>query len=104
TFEVLRARFGPLGDLEPALQRLSREHLLVEQEGGVWTGLHQVRSSEIIRILHAAPPPTLMDTIARVLEDAPSDAAARRLPAAIQLTFAGLHPLSQLVAERVRAC
>ncbi len=52
-------------DVGRSLRRLVDEHLVrVDAEGGL-TGLHQLRSAELVRLTHAVPPPTIATTFAR---------------------------------------
>ncbi|KQM32220.1 hypothetical protein ASF03_12030 [Rhizobium sp. Leaf68] len=46
-------------DLSRALQRLVQEHLVRSPAPGAVTGLHQLRSKELLRLTHQAPLPTL---------------------------------------------
>jgi hypothetical protein len=52
-------------DVSRSLRRLVDEHLVrVNAEGGL-TGLHQLRSAELVRLTHAVPPPTIATTFSR---------------------------------------
>jgi hypothetical protein len=52
--------------LRRALSRLLDEHILVEASGSI-EAMHPVRSAAMSRAIHRAPPPTLIETIARLL-------------------------------------
>jgi hypothetical protein len=54
-------------DVSDALNVLADEHLLRPQADGSWRGLHDLRTEVLLRLLHAAPPPTLAATFAEVL-------------------------------------
>lgn len=64
----------PEEDVGRSLRRLVDEHLVrVDAEGGL-TGLHQIRSAELVRLTHAVPPPTIATTFARAAATvSPSD-------------------------------
>lgn len=66
------ARLCGLSDeeLQGALYRLRAEHLVVETNGWIG-GLHQLRSSAICEAVHAVPPPTLDETITRLIPVVP---------------------------------
>lgn len=49
-----------------ALSVLQDEHVVVA-DGSSWTGLHELRSRTLARILHESPPPTLAATFARTI-------------------------------------
>jgi len=77
------------GDLSRAMQRLIQEHLIRSSAPGALTGLHQLRSEELLQLTHQTLLPTLETsferTIASVLasdlESLVADAlSARRLP------------------------
>ena len=54
-------------ELRVALERLVKEHLLVEH-GGVVGGIHQIRSRAIVDVIHRIPPPELKATVESVLK------------------------------------
>ena len=66
------ARLCGLSDekLQGALYRLRAEHLVVEKNGWIG-GLHQLRSAAICEAVHAVPPPTLHETITRLIPVVP---------------------------------
>lgn len=69
-----------VADVSDALQRLSGEHLVVE-EGVAWHGLHDLRTEILFDLLHSSPPPTLGATYATAVRAVPIGAqgpAARR--------------------------
>lgn len=69
------------GDLGAALSRLSGEHVLL-QEGAAWKGLHQLRSTEIVGLIHQLPPPTLEQSLAdvvRLVDDSSLGWSVRRV-------------------------
>ena len=55
-----------LTEIRAALARLVEEHLVVEQEGSI-AGIHQIRSRNIVDVIHSLPPPTLEATVVSVL-------------------------------------
>ncbi len=66
--EAVRAALGASEEeLQRALARLLDEHLLVQVNPGELGGLHQLRSTELLRATHGRPPPTLAATIDTVL-------------------------------------
>lgn len=62
---ALAGTTGSPGAVGDALAVLKDEHVLLEGSG-VWTGLHELRSQTLTRLLHDSPPPTLADTMSRV--------------------------------------
>lgn len=52
-------------DVAAGLARLIDEHLVLRGEGGRLSGLHQLRSAELVRLTHAVPPPTVARTFVR---------------------------------------
>ncbi|WP_422346016.1 hypothetical protein [Parasphingorhabdus sp.] len=78
-------------ELSRALQRLIEEHLIRAPEAGMFGGLHQLRSEELLQLSHQIPPPTHAVTFGRTLSAVPAtdvellveDAVAKqRLPTA----------------------
>lgn len=76
-------------DLSRALQRLIQEHLVRSPAPGAVTGLHQLRSEELLRLTHQTTVPTLQTSFERTvasvtatdLEPLVADTlSARRLP------------------------
>ena len=57
----------PEEEIGRGLRRLVDEHLVRVDVGGGLTGLHQLRSSELVRLTHAVPPPTIATTFARAV-------------------------------------
>ncbi len=57
---------GPT-ELRAALARLVEEHLVVERDG-LFAGIHQIRSRNIVDVIHRVPPPPLEATVVSVLE------------------------------------
>ncbi|MEI9412729.1 hypothetical protein [Mesorhizobium salmacidum] len=55
----------PEEDVSRSLRRLVDEHLLRMDANGALTGLHQLRSAELVRLMHAFPTPTIAMTFAR---------------------------------------
>ena len=53
--------------MKGALTRLVDEHLIQEHEG-LLRGLHELRSRHLMQEIHRRPPPTLMDSIGRVID------------------------------------
>lgn len=60
-------------ELSRALQRLVDEHLIREPEAGLFGGLHQLRSQELLRLSHQTPPPTYSTTFERTLSAVPRE-------------------------------
>lgn len=98
---ALKMRFHD-ADLPAALRRLEREHLLVESASGRWTGLHELRSTELSDRLHDRPPPRLADTLALVLADASATDAAGRLPTIVRAATVN-EPIAAALATRTRS-
>jgi hypothetical protein len=53
--------------MKEALARLIDEHLIQEHEGSLG-GLHELRSRHVMEEIHRQPPPTLADSIVRVID------------------------------------
>lgn len=53
-------------EVSNALSRLIDEHLIRDEGGERVSGLHQLRSTELCRLTHMAPPPTLAQSAQRV--------------------------------------
>ena len=68
---------GPT-ELRAALSRLVEEHLLIERDGRM-TGMHQIRSRNMVDVIHRVPPPTLEATVVSVLTMLHGPALARFL-------------------------
>ena len=69
-------------DLRAALERLDAEHLVVERRGRI-TGLHRLRSTAICEAIHDRPPPTLDQTIRRVIPLIPASQLHRFIAAVL---------------------
>ena len=69
-------------DLRAALERLAAEHLVVERRGRI-TGLHRLRSTAICEAIHDRPPPTLDQTIRRVIPLIPASQLHRFIAAVL---------------------
>ncbi|WP_260596563.1 DUF4297 domain-containing protein [Sphingomonas endolithica] len=54
-------------DVSRGLKRLIDEHLVREATPGLLSGLHQLRSAELLRLTHDVPPPTIEATFARTV-------------------------------------
>jgi hypothetical protein len=67
TVTALRNQLS-VGDnvLKQALTRLVDEHLIRERDGELG-GLHELRSRHVMAAVHRVPPPTLMETMARLV-------------------------------------
>ena len=52
-------------EIAAGLARLVDEHLVLRGANGRLTGLHQLRSAELVRLTHAVPPPSVERTFAR---------------------------------------
>jgi hypothetical protein len=57
---------GDPSNVGDALAVLQDEHVILAN-GSSWTGLHELRSRTLARLLHESPPPTLTATIARTI-------------------------------------
>lgn len=62
-----------------ALRRLVDEHLIHGTADGRAVGLHELRSSELLRLTHEFPPPLLSTTAAAAVQLVPTDELARFL-------------------------
>ncbi|MDX0312556.1 hypothetical protein GOC54_15935 [Sinorhizobium meliloti] len=76
-------------DLSRALQRLIKEHLVRSPAPGAVTGLHQLRSEELLQLTHQTTLPTLETSFERTIASVPATdlgplvadtLSARRLP------------------------
>ncbi|MFF5759843.1 hypothetical protein OG495_36275 [Streptomyces longwoodensis] len=124
--DALPAVLGQPADLVgDALERLADEHLVVNEDGIGWRGLHDLRTQVLLQLLHKSPPPTLAATYAEtvlVLPAAARPAALRRAASHIAAATAkaqaddlpgderlaglqqALRPLSLSIAEQLRVC
>jgi hypothetical protein len=75
----LGGRLGGGGSCRVALDRLRDEHIIVEDLEGNWSGLHELRSEVIVRVLHASPPPTLGHSVAELIQYGAAQLAAATL-------------------------
>ena len=50
-----------------ALRRLQDEHIITSEDQRSWRGLHQRRSKVLMELLHESPPPTLEETLGKVV-------------------------------------
>ncbi len=66
----------PDGDLRRAVNRLKDEHFVVEASGRL-AGLHLMRSRTLSEAVHAAPPPTLVTSVQRLVQCIPGLDVAR---------------------------
>lgn len=64
---LVAAVSGDVTAMKAALARLVDEHLVHEHDGFV-SGLHEVRSRHLMLSTHRIPPPTLSDTVPRVID------------------------------------
>ena len=69
-------------ELRAALERLDAEHLVVERHGRI-TGLHRLRSAAICEAIHERPPPTLGQTIQRLIPLVPASQLHRFVAAVL---------------------
>ena len=97
-------------ELHAALERLVKEHLLVEH-GGVVGGIHPIRSRAIVDVIHRIPPPELKATVESVLKMLHGPALSRFLyevlrdvPALEEAVLRALYGLAQDDAECLIAC
>ncbi|MEU3511316.1 hypothetical protein ABZ733_26175 [Streptomyces longwoodensis] len=124
--DALPAVLGQSADLVgDALERLADEHLVVNEDGIGWKGLHDLRTQVLLQLLHTSPPPTVAATYAEtvlVLPAAARPSALRRAASHIAGAVAtaqaddlpgderlaglqqALRPLSQAIADRLRVC
>lgn len=69
-------------DLRAALERLDAEHLVLTRRGRI-VGLHRLRSAAICEAIHDRPPPTLGQTITRVIPLIPASQVHRFIAAVL---------------------
>ena len=100
---------GPT-EMRAALARLVEEHLVVERDG-LFAGIHQIRSRNIVDVIHRVPPPTLEATVVSVLKMLHGPALSRFLyevlreaPNLEQPVFQALGGLVRDNVERLLAC
>ena len=82
TADTARACDMSDSDLRAALERLDAEHLVVERRGRI-VGLHRLRSAAICEAIHDRPPPTLGQTITRVIPLIPASQIHRFIAAVL---------------------
>ena len=90
--------------LTRALRRLQDEHIITSEDQRSWRGLHQRRSEVLMELLHESPPPTLEDTLSKVVTALDPTTLAWALRRMIELF--GAVPESHIDAIRtaVRDC
>jgi hypothetical protein len=97
--ESLAQLVGDAQHLPHALARLRDEHLVV-QDGGEWSGLHELRSEVILSRLQAVPPPTEAQVFVRLLGALPPDRRAVAVPrVAIRVSPEQLETLVDAVSD-----
>ena len=88
----------PGHDLIPALAVLHREHLVVTDDGNLYRGLHELRSTVARDYLHQFPPPTTATTVCRLVRCLPVDYACQMIESYAQLDV-DLVPTAGAVSE-----
>ena len=91
---------GPT-EFRAALSRLVAEHLLVERNGRM-AGIHQIRSRNMVDVIHSVPPPTLEATVVSVLTLLHGPALSRFLYEVLREVPDLETPVLQALGELVR--
>lgn len=82
-------------NLGEALDRLHREHFILEESGHSWRGLHELRSDVVTQVLHGTPPPDLMATWCRLVGALPQEVRPLLAPRIARLTELDLAQLAE---------
>ena len=88
-------------ELRAAIARLVEEHLVVERDG-LFAGIHQIRSRNIVDLIHRVPPPTLEATVVSVLEMLHGPALSRFLYEVLREVHSLEKPVLQALGGLVR--
>lgn len=92
---------GAAENLPQALDRLQREHFILEESGDSWRGLHELRSDVVTDVLHESPPPDLMTTWCRLLPELSVEDQPFLAPRIARTTDLDLAPLATSIAALV---
>jgi len=84
-----------------ALRRLVDEHLVYGTTDGRVVGLHELRSSELLRLTHEYPPPLLSTTAAAAVQLVPTDQLARFLERTLSRHEEGDDAVLNALAHRI---
>lgn len=90
---------GVSGGLTPALRRLQDEHIVTNGAKDSWRGLHQLRSDVLTRLLHETPPPTLWNTLKRVLRIQQTPALCWALRRVVELYPVSADDLADVIRD-----
>lgn len=86
-----------------ALSRLVDEHLVNGTADGRLVGLHELRSSELLRLTHEFPPPLLSSTTADAVQVVPASELARFLERTLSTHKGCDDAMLDALAERIEA-
>lgn len=86
-----------------ALRRLVDEHLIHGTTDGRVVGLHELRSSELLRLTHEFPPPLLSTTAASAVQLVPTDELARFLERTLSRHEGGDDAVLDALAHRIHS-
>jgi hypothetical protein len=86
-----------------ALRRLVDEHLVQGTTDGRVVGLHELRSSELLRLTHEFPPPLLSTTAAAAVQLVPTDELARFLERTLSRHEGGDDAVLDALADRIHS-
>ncbi len=101
TKELIAALNAGATELRIALSRLVDEHLLVEH-GEQMAGIHQIRSRNLVDVIHRVPPPTLEATVISVLTMLHGPTLSRFLYEVLREVPSFEKPVLQVLGELVR--
>lgn len=96
--DVLRK---PASIVSLALSRLRDEHLVIGTGDGRLVGLHDLRSSELLRLTHEFPPPLLATTASAAVRVVPSDELWRFLERTLSEHPDCDEPVLRAVVQRI---
>ena len=89
-------------DVGRGLRRLVDEHLVRNDGAGRLTGIHQLRSAELVRLTHLTPPPTLAATFARAVDAVAAQDLEPLVADALRAHGLGGPVVVAALAERIR--
>ncbi len=90
-------------ELSRALQRLVDEHLIRAPEAGLFGGLHQLRSEELLQLSHQTLPPTYSATFERTLSAVPREDVELLVEDAVSKRRIPVASVLDAIAARLRA-
>lgn len=89
-------------DMARALRRLVEEHLVRVSGDCRLTGLHPLRSAELVRLTHRDPPPPISDTFAQAVRSVPATDVEQLITDAVRLRGVATDEAVRIIAEHIQ--